>query len=174
MRAMRIPDLREKFGTSETSTRTQRLATTHGRMKKPLLLIAVPLVAALFSGCQTSSPSSGDDRFARADANHDGKLTQSEASDYFVKTIFASRDLNHDGKLTWEEWHVPGTLESNARFYAADTDRDGRLSLDEARAYGRQRGVFAESFRKADTNHDGYVTPEEARAYRAGTEGPPR
>jgi hypothetical protein len=80
---------------------------------------------------------------------------------------------NHDGKLTWDEWNVPGSGRSKANFDAADTNKDGSLSLDEALAYGRKRGVFKEEFQEADTNHDGYVTREEAKAYYASKEGPP-
>jgi hypothetical protein len=56
---------------------------------------------------------------------------------------------------------------------SADTNKDSSLSLDEALAYGRKRGVFKEEFQEADTNHDGYVTREEAKAYYASKEGPP-
>lgn len=56
----------------------------------------------------------------------------------------------------------------------ADTDKDGGLSLEEARAYGRKRDLFSAEFRDADTNHDGYVTREEAQVYYASKEGSPR
>ena len=87
--------------------------------------------------------------------------------------IFDSRDLNHDGQLTWAEWNVADSGESKANFDAADTNKDGSLSLNEALAFGRKRGVFKKEFQEADTNHDGYVTREEAKAYYASKEGPP-
>src|SRR4051812_613355 len=135
-------------------------------MKKLLTLVAlgVSAVTAAFVSCQTSSSSSADS-FAKADINHDARLTAYEASDYFVSLIFTSRDLNHDGQLAWEEWNVPGAGQSKVRFNSADTNKDGSLSLDEARAAGRARGLFKENFRSADSNHDGYVTREEAQAY---------
>jgi Ca2+-binding EF-hand superfamily protein len=128
-------------------------------------------------GCATNSSQTGAagvDRFAQADKNHDGKLSPDEASDYFVGQIFASRDFNHDGKLTWDEWNVPGADRSKAKFNAADTDKDGSLSLQEALAYGRKRHAFQKEFQEADMNHDGYVTREEAQAYSGSREGPPR
>jgi EF hand len=142
-------------------------------MKKTIALIIIPLAVIAFSSCKTTSSPPPEDRFAKADSNHDGKLSPTEASDYFVLIVFESRDLNHDGKLTWDEWHVPGAAESKANFDAADTNKDGSLSLDEALAYGRKRGVFKKEFQEADTNHDGYVTRAEAKAYYASKEGPP-
>ena len=133
------------------------------------------LVGCATSGSQTGSTTGeAPDRFAQADKNHDGKLSPDEASDYFVGQIFASRDFNHDGELTWEEWNVPGADRSKAKFNAADTDKDGSLSLQEALAYGRKRHAFQKEFQEADTNHDGYVTREEAQAYSGSREGPPR
>ena len=146
-------------------------------MKRPALLIALTVAATamVFTSCQTTTTSttSSEDRFAKADANHDGKLSRAEANNYFVTIIFTSRDLNHDGKVTWEEWNVPGSGRTKARFDAADTNKDGSVSLDEALAYGRKRDVYKKEFDEADTNHDGYVTKAEAQAYRASKEGPP-
>ena len=143
-------------------------------MKNFIIFSSLSLLLLTLLSCQTTNNSATPDRFAQADTNKDGKLDRKEAADYFVTSLFEARDLNHDGKLTWEEWHVPGGAESKARFDAADTNKDGSLSLEEARAYGRTRGVFADSFRKADTNHDGFVTREEAQAFYGSTEGPPR
>ena len=112
------------------------------------------------------------DRFAQADRNHDGKLSQGEANDYFVSQIFSGADQNHDGQVTWDEWNVPGSGRSKTRFDAADTNKDGSVSLTEAQAYGQKKGVFNKEFAEADTNHDGNVTREEAQAYYASKEGP--
>ena len=62
--------------------------------------------------------------------------------------------------------------ESKANFDAADTNKDGSLSLNEALAYGRKRGVFKKEFQEADGDDDGYVTRAEAKAYYASKEGP--
>ena len=136
----------------------------------------LPLLAILsLTSCQTTPPAaSSGDRFAAADANHDGKLSRQEAMDYFATQIFESRDLNHDGKLTWREWHVRGAEERKAGFDNADKDKDGTVDLAEAKAYAHKRGLYAEEFGKADTNHDGFVTREEAQAFVAAVEGPPR
>jgi hypothetical protein len=85
--------------------------------------------------------------------------------------IFASRDFNHDGKLTWEEWNVPGSGRTKKQFDAADTDKDGTVSFDEAISYARKVGLYRKEFREADTNHDGTVGRS---AGLASKEGPPR
>ena len=142
-------------------------------MEKTITLIVISFAVIVFSSCKTTTSPPSEDRFAKADTNHDDKLSPTEASDYFVVIIFDARDLNHDGKLTWAEWNVPGSGRSRADFNAADTNKDGSLSLNEALAYGRKRGVFKKEFQEADTNHDGYVTREEANIYYASREGPP-
>jgi len=143
-------------------------------MKKILPSIALGLAFAALTSCSTTTPTSTPDRFATADVNHDGKLSPAEARGYFVNAIFASRDANHDGKLTWAEWNVPGAGKSKARFDAADTNKDGSISMEEAAVAARKRGLFKENFEAADTNHDGFVTRAEGQAYYGSTEGPPR
>ena len=138
------------------------------------LIIAVSASAFLVSCKTTQTTPTSQERFAAADANHDGKLSSEEAHDYFAAKIFESRDLNHDGKLTWEEWNVPGSGRTRKQFNAADTNHDGFVTLEEAKAYGRKVHLFEKEFREADTNHDGYVTLQEAQAYYASKEGPPR
>ena len=132
------------------------------------------LVSLIFVSCKTPQQSEKGDRFSAADTNHDGKLSQEEASNYFVAAMFEGRDANHDGKLTWEEWNVPGSGRSKKKFDAADTNHDGMVTLAEAQAYGQKVGLFSKEFREADTNHDGFVTREEAKAYYASKEGPVR
>lgn len=133
------------------------------------------LAALSLAACGTTQSGAGKtDRFAAADANHDGKLSRAEAMDYFATEIFESRDLNHDGRVTWEEWNVPGAHRKKADFDAADTNKDGMVDMAEAKAYARKRGLFATEFHKADTDHDGFVTRAEAKAFVADVEGPPR
>jgi hypothetical protein len=145
-------------------------------MNKPPSLLCLVIAALALASCQTmhNGTSGGGDRFAKADTNQDGKLDRTEGQNYYITMIFLSRDANHDGKLTWDEWHVAGGNESKVKFDAADLDKDGSLSLDEATLYGEKRGLFADSFKKADKNHDGFVTREEAQAFAGSTEGPPR
>ena len=124
------------------------------------------------AGCQTTTAPSAPDRFAEADASHNGKLTRDEADDYLVKQLFDARDTKHDGKLTWEEWHVPGDQSNKAKFDKVAGSK-GYVTLDEAIAYERKHHVLTKDFKKADTNHDGALTREEVSAYYGSKEGSP-
>src|SRR4051812_3212435 len=143
-------------------------------MKISFSLVIAATVALSLTSCKSTESHNEVDRFATADSNGDGKLTPNEASDYFISTVFAGRDANHDGKLTWDEWNVPGSGRTRKQFDAADTDKDGSLSRDEATVYGRKAHLYQKEFHQADTNHDGYVTRDEAKAYYASKEGPAR
>ena len=143
-----------------------------------LVFVAFALIA--LSACSTnkSSPSSqagatGDNQFDQADANHDGKLSRNEASDYLVNKTFDSRDANHDGKMTEQEW-VGGDPSRAADFKKRDANNDGIVTKQEAIAYGRAHGVANQIMKEADTNHDGYLQRSEVTAYYASREGPAR
>ena len=114
----------------------------------------------------------GRSGFDEADANHDGKLSRDEESDFLVNEIFNSRDANHDGQMTAKEWadDDPGLL---ADFKKRDTNHDGIVTKEEAIAYGREHGVANKIMHEADTNHDGFLDRDEVAAYYASREGPP-
>ena len=75
-------------------------------MMKSIFLPLTALCIAL-AGLQARA-GQPPDRFAKADTNHDGKLSLDEVNYYLVVTIFESRDANHDGKMTLQEWVVKG------------------------------------------------------------------
>jgi len=133
---------------------------------KQHILPSLALAALLFAGCQSTAPQ-GPDRFTKADANKDHKLSLDEANTYLVTQIFDSRDADHDGKLTLQEWSVEGAKGNDQLFHDRDANHDGIVTLDEALAYGRKHGMAKKLLQAADTNHDGYLTREEAKAYYA-------
>ena len=140
-------------------------------MKNSLFPIIIVAAGLTLISCETTRKASKPDRFAAADLNRDGKLSEAEANDYFVATVFAARDANHDGKVSWEEWNVPGSGRTKKQFDLADTDKDGTLSGEEAIADGRKKRLFKKDIRAADKDHDGFVTKAEAEAYYASKEG---
>lgn len=145
----------------------------------PQILGALALVA--LGSCATNknlqpseaTASSGAGGFEEADANHDGKLSRDEGSDFLVNEIFSSRDANHDGRMTKEEW-AAGDPKRVADFQKRDTDGDGIVTKEEAIKYGRAHGIANKILREADKNHDGALDKAEVQAYYASREGPPR
>jgi Ca2+-binding EF-hand superfamily protein len=111
--------------------------------------------------------------FDLADADHDGKLSRDEASDFLVNEIFDSRDANHDGKMTRQEW-VGSEPSRRADFKKRDANHDGIVTKEEALKYGRAHGIANKIMAEADKNHDGKLDRKEVQAYYASREGPPR
>ena len=123
--------------------------------------------------------------FDRMDTNHDGKITQDEidaaraaraaAKGKTAKTgrpssLFARADANKDGIVSRAEFDAAiagGKIKlrhANMRgsaivrmFDAADTNKDGRVSLEEA-----QQAALRQ-FDTADADHNGVLTPDERR-----------
>lgn len=98
--------------------------------------------------------------FAKADANHDGRISRDE-----FQTARAARfdklDRNRDGYL--DDGDIPRLLRANAqrmqKFDAAlnmaDANHDGRVSRAEYMTAGLHM------FELVDANHDGYVDHDE-------------
>jgi hypothetical protein len=143
-----------------------------------------PCVALLFcalSGCAwnknlqpaQATPGTGEGGFEIADANHDGKLSRDEASDFIVSEIFTARDTDHDGHITKQEWTAADPKDA-AGFKQRDNNHDGIMTKEEALKFGRAHGMTAKTFREADKNHDGTLDRAEVQTYYASREGSPR
>lgn len=134
------------------------------------VLPCLAVVVFSIAGCQTAQPN----RFAKADSNHDKKLTRSEMNTYLVTEVFESRDTNKDGKLTKAEWLVGSDASQVAQFNKRDANKDGVVTLDEALAYGMKAGAAKDLEKAADTNKDGAVSEAEIASYYSSKEGPAR
>lgn len=88
----------------------------------------------------------------KMDADGDGYVTPVEMAGFITKSM-------NGLKIPGTDSAHPLPPLSAAFFKAADTDKDGRISLAEAIA-GAKR-----DFALQDTNHDGVVTPEERMAF---------
>ena len=62
------------------------------------------------------------------------------------------------------EGKAKGEHKKGGFFTKADTDKDGKLSLEEFKAVGKDPVKAEAKFQKADANKDGFVTPEELKA----------
>lgn len=137
---------------------------------KTIYLILIALAAMPL----TLSAGPARDRFAQADKNHDKSLSLDELNAYLVGEIFGSRDKNKDGKLTRAEWMVSKDSAQAEAFRVRDGNADGVVTLAEALAYGRKKGMAKELMLAADKNKDGKLSFEELKAYYASKEGPVR
>ena len=123
--------------------------------------------------CQTTT-ASAPTRFEQADANHDKLLSLDEVNTYLVSEIFDSRDANKDKKMTRAEWGVANDPGREKQFRDRDANGDGVVTMDEALAYGRKKGLAKQLMHDADKNKDGQLSEEEVKAYYASKEGPAR
>ena len=125
------------------------------------------------------------EEFAKLDANHDGKLDQSDRAEHREErkeARFAMLDTNKDGSISREEFaaaHPDGHRGAPGRngpggmgrgdhdgmammmVHMADANKDGVVTKEEFTA------SHLAMFDKADTNKDGKVTPEERQAAHA-------
>jgi Ca2+-binding EF-hand superfamily protein len=107
--------------------------------------------------------------FDRMDANHDGEISRAEF-DSAHNAMAARMDGMHGMQMGMDGMHMRMRMMhagmAGHMFAAADTNKDGRVSLQEATAAG------AAHFDRLDTNHDGTVTPDEMRAAHKAMRGP--
>jgi hypothetical protein len=122
---------------------------------------------------QRQATNTGEGGFELADANHDGKLSRAEASNFLVGEIFDARDTNHDGQITKAEWTAADPHDA-ASFKQRDANHDGIMTREEAVKYSQKRGLMKKAFDAADKNHDGFLDRAEIQAYYASREGNPR
>ena len=153
-------------------------------MKRSLILLA-GLLSCTAALAQSAAPRAdegerhGDRRgefaeakFADADSNHDGNISQSEwqsASLRRASEHFQKMDSNRDGKLTQTEMaagrHMGGRGHGDRRerLRALDADGDSQLSRAEI---GDNMPRLAADFDRLDGNRDGRLSREEMRAGR--------
>jgi Ca2+-binding EF-hand superfamily protein len=104
------------------------------------------------------------ERFKAADTDGNGQISLAEAQAALPRVAknFHALDANHDGQVSLEELRSGFQRKVGARaFQKLDADADGRVSKAEALTAAEAR------FDAVDTNHDGFISPEEARAAHA-------
>lgn len=143
--------------------------------RNPLILLAMLFATTVTGVALAADPATPADKRVRLDANGDGVIDRQEAAaSPRLAARFDELDKNKDGKLSGDElpqWrhgsrgHGGGSEGRHGSRHgggrggllaAMDTDKDGRVSAAEYRAY----------FDKLDVNKDGYIdrADREARA----------
>ncbi|MCX8476153.1 MAG: EF-hand domain-containing protein [Sphingomonas sp.] len=126
-------------------------------------LLAGAAFAAQQTSAPTPAPQdrmSGGNPLKLADANNDGAVTKAEMlAD--VDARFAKLDANKDGKISKDERPGGDGAGRGGRMLSRiDTDGDGAISLDEQRAQATRR------FERVDANKDGTIDQAERDAAR--------
>ena len=112
---------------------------------------------------QTKAPL--QEKLKEADKNNDSKVTYEELQSIMPQITpeqFARFDRNKDGVITKDD----RTAAENdtvlaSRLKEADTNNDGKLSLEEAqKAFPK---MTEEQFKKRDTNGDGFISKEDRK-----------
>lgn len=103
-------------------------------------------------------------QFQRADTNQDGQVSSSEFRYLMIEDMFALFDHNEDGFVTREEFLQAGG--SPQTFAQIDRNNTGRVTLDQAKTARIKLDTVSATFLAADTDKDGFVSLEEALAYR--------
>lgn len=158
-----------------------------------LALISGAALAADAPPCGAGAPGHFaerfNERFDKADTDHDGKLTLAEAQAGMPRLakLFDQIDVKKQGYLTRDDIRTfmishrphaprgdrgaPFNERFNEHFDKADADHDGKLTLAEALA-GMPR--LAKDFDAIDVKKQGYLTRDDLRAWREGHHRGPR
>jgi hypothetical protein len=204
-----------KLRDSETANRCHRVMTIYakeGSAMKPLALISgAALLATAAAGIALAQGGPGlghpgpeadvtrqqviertDQRFARLDANHDGRVTPDEVRstgehrrDEMRQHMFDRLDANHDGNISREEFAQAHAMHDGPGGPGGHRGRHmgpppggpggpegAGHGMRGARMFGDQgfvtleqmRARALERFDRADANHDGTLTAAERRA----------
>lgn len=103
-------------------------------------------------------------QFRKADTNNDGKVSRKEFGYLMVEDAFALFDENKDGVVTLQEYVVRGG--TPRAFAEIDRNGNGKVTLEEAKASKVAMDRMTIRFYEADVDKDGYVTLAEALEYR--------
>lgn len=116
-------------------------------------------------------PPGAAERWAAHDTDGDGAISLAEAQANAPRLAqdFAKFDTDGDGRITRAEMHnirsatrEERQAQAEERYKAADTNGDGTIDLDEAKA-GMPRA--AQNFGAIDADGNGQLTREEMRTY---------
>ena len=121
----------------------------------------VVVLAVLFASCGAFTRYDRE-LFRVADADGDGKLSFEEANRSELARFYRDVDLNQDGKVTLAEAMEIHPEFDRERFRSYDLNSNGAVSYAEFYEVQTKKGGVRLRFTAADTNKDGFVTLAEA------------
>jgi len=129
-----------------------------------LPLVGLALFAAGCATSSKPQAPNWEAQFKKADTNTDGKVSRQEFGYLMVEDAFALFDENKDGVVTLQEYVSKGG--SPQAFAQIDRNGNGKVTLEEAKASKVAMDRMTIRFYEADVDKDGYVTLGEALEYR--------
>ena len=138
--------------------------------KSLTIATCIALTAALSSAAFSAEPAKKlQQAFKTADKDNDGSLDREEAKSLpRVAKNFDQIDVDKSNTVTLDEIYasmkkVAQSMreEQQAKFQAADKDKDGTLDRNEAKAFPR----VVRNFDQIDADKDGTISQDEIRTY---------
>ncbi len=129
----------------------------------PLLALAALLAGCVAPSGSVRAPLTLEQRFQKADADNNGRLTRDEFTDYMVENVFVQYDRGGKGYVTLEDYVAGGG--KRADFARINRSGTGRITLEEAKASPLIRRTMVVPFDEADSDGSGMITMAEYQAY---------
>jgi EF hand len=116
------------------------------------------------SATGTPPPMAGKPHRPHIDKDGDKMISREEAKGHpHLEKNFDAIDTNKDGKLSPEERKAFRAAHKGEHMKKLDTNGDKMISRDEAKGHPK----LEKNFDAIDTNKDGKLSPEELKAFRA-------
>ena len=118
----------------------------------------------LFTQCHDLGHKADRDKFHSADTNSDGMLTLEESHQFELRRVFNLIDYDQNGVVSLQEAKDIAPEFTRSKFDAFDRNRDAKVTFQEYYPVQKSKGYVKQRFEAADTDRNGFVTLKEADA----------